>query len=163
MQLQQPKFNRRHIERILDIERRGTDDPWDMKRLRRALRPIGANGSVMEVGGVAVGYLVYRPTWEGAKRWVRLERIVIDPKYRRRGCGTVLIRRLILKASERGVEGIVAYVPERLLGVQLFLSSVGFWATGVRRAKVTGEDDEYRLEYPMWRERLNRRMRGTAG
>lgn len=103
------------------------DNPWGPARLDSFVS--GGSGYVAVIGVTIVGFAV---THSDAQE-IFLERLGVDPDFRREGVGRALVERLIKRLVRGPQSRLSLTVRERNLGAQLFYRSIGFRAVKVRR------------------------------
>lgn len=100
---------------------------------------------------VVVGYLLYTTVVSEWDSWLELADLGVDPRDRRRGVGTALLRFLRGRLSDRGPVAprhrIEATVPGRAVGLQVFLRGRGFLAVADAAGRYVGEGDALRMRY----------------
>jgi ribosomal protein S18 acetylase RimI-like enzyme len=97
-----------------------------------------------------VGYVLYRLGEGDCQNFLYLDRLVVHESYRRRGCGSALVDKLIRKLGGRR-DTLQTVARESDLGTLAFLQGMGFVAqTPVQRGyfEDTGEDG-YVLVYQL--------------
>jgi GNAT superfamily N-acetyltransferase len=91
---------------LADYEHLGHELRLDDARLRDHLfgEPCYAEVLIGELGGLAVGYALYFPTYSTflTKPGIWLEDLFVRPECRRRGVGRALLARLAAVAADRG-------------------------------------------------------------
>lgn len=129
---------------VLAIDQASFAAPWTDDDYLKTLRQRNAIGMVAEYNGRVAGSMIY----ELHKSKLVALRMAVDPKLHRQGIGSAMIEKLKSKLSSHRRTRLVFYVPEFLLGMQLFLKSQGFHAVSVKRAADTGYDDDlYVMQY----------------
>lgn len=109
--------------------------PWSYRRLREIARDRNKIGVVAEASEQVVGFMIY-----GLHRGcLTIERMGVDPEFRRMGVGSELIGRLRNKLEPERRTRIITHVNDDVLDVHLFLQSQGF--------RATCDGDKYRFEY----------------
>lgn len=132
---------RRDVPEILAAE--ASVDGWGEEEVVASLRPRTAIGKVVESDGLVVGWMLYHLT----VGHMELARLAVRPEFRRRGAASALLADLKKRMSPYGRRRCVrAFVPERLVDLQLTLRSNGYVATEVIHHQ--GEDDTYVMELP---------------
>lgn len=114
---------------------------WSEDDFRQQLRRARVLGQVFERGDVILGYTVYQLD-ECA---ITLLRLAVDPKQRRGGIGTALVKKLTGRLSAHGRRMLQADVHEANLPCHLFLRAVGMKAVAVMRGWCDDGGDAYRF------------------
>ena len=130
---------RRDLADVLRIEQASYDRPWTEQEFLSCLRERNQVGMIVEnQAGEIVAFFVYR--LDGVS--IRVLNMAVDPKHRRNGVGSQIVRKIIAKLGPHRRKRIVLYVRESNLGLQLFLRGQGFEAKKVVRQHYedTGED-----------------------
>jgi ribosomal-protein-alanine N-acetyltransferase len=101
-------------------------------------------GVIIEIHGVAVGYLIY-----GLSRSkIKLINLAVMPVCRRSGTGSLLITLLMSKLMNGPQAGIEVIVREANLGAQMFFASHGFkWIETLHNFYNNTVEDAYRMWY----------------
>ena len=81
---------------------------------------------VAEINGEIVGEASLELSPHAWTRHIAEIRVVVDPKYRRKGIGTMLVEVLISEASIRKIEKIEANLTPSYKGVEKILKRIGF-------------------------------------
>lgn len=137
----QPRFHlrwqiRRDMTEVLEIDALSFTTPWTEEAFLEALRQRSVIGQVVEVGVRVVGYMIYRLHRDS----LELHRLAVHPEFRRRGCGSLMLRKLRSKLTSHNRCRIDTIVPESALPMQLLLRAHGFLATKVLRGWCGDED-----------------------
>lgn len=133
---------RRDLEAVVAIEAASKRVPWTEEDFCKHLRKRNEIGHVAEVGDRVSGFMLYRLLSDR----VVLLNIATDPKQRRKGVGSSLIRKLKEKLRSGMRTRLTADVPEGCLPLLLLLRSHGFLATRLMRGE---EEDVITMEYVM--------------
>jgi ribosomal protein S18 acetylase RimI-like enzyme len=145
------------LPRILEIERASHALPWDEGDFTRVL--LGADGRVVGVRGVIVGFVVFRVEPGEAI----LLNMAIAPAWRCLGIGRAVVAELQEFARAKPGRGIAALVAERNVVAQLFFRAVGFCCVRIVRDG-SGDDDAYQFawsaEKTPWANRIARMVFG---
>lgn len=114
------------------------DGDWTSVDFEQQGKRSNVVGVVVEAADESVaGFAVY----QSLSRHLELLRLAVSPLHRRRGVGSLMMRRLVAKLGDQKT-CILADVPERSLDLQLFLKQQHFRCIG------HGEElDTYRFEY----------------
>lgn len=130
---------------LTDILRWELDTPggWTAKRYESHRQKMDTVSLVVTLpNDRIVGVVVYR-LLAGS---IRIIRISVDPAYRRRGVGGMLLEKLKMRVRGNSKRFcLLTAVPERNLGAQLFLSSQGF--TGEMHPRKPGK---LRFSWVIW-------------
>lgn len=117
---------------VLAIERVSFPNPWHESTFRGEIhnRSISFPYVMLKEGeNKVVGYVIY---WKVGDE-VQVNNIAVHPDYRRRGLGEALLRHVIAKAKEQGVNFISLEVRRSNLAAQSLYRKLGFEPLGVRR------------------------------
>ena len=139
---------KKDISKMLDIERKSSDNPWTEDIFHQYLTE---RTSIMMVAhpenehNEIIGFMVY----ELRKGKINLVSLAVDPNLRREGIGSIMIHKLKSKLSENRRKEIIFNIRESNLEGQLFLKNQGFKATGkiYRRDYEETEEDVYHMSY----------------
>ena len=103
---------------------------------------------VVERNGLIVGYAVVGIDYP----WVQLYSCVVRRAWRRHSLGSGMVMRLVRLATVHEPGGVLAKVPERNVGAQLFLRHCGFRAIRILPAYLFDDQDVYVMKYsvPEW-------------
>lgn len=136
---------RKDMEPVLSIENRSFEHPWCEEDFLNCMRQRNCIGMVAEDDrDMIVGFVVY----DLLKDQLRILNMAVDPNYLRRGVGTAIINRLIAKLSQQRRTQIVLDIRETNIGMQKFLSSLSFLATGVLKSPYEEiDEDAYQFCY----------------
>lgn len=137
---------REDMKTVLGIDAMSFAEPWDEERYLSCIRQMKAIGMVAEIGGTGHELVVGAYAYELRKDSLSIERMCVDPRYRRRGIGQAMIDKLITKLSSRRRNQITAVVPERNIAALMFFKSQGFSESRLIRA-CFGEDDGIHMTY----------------
>ena len=122
---------------VLHIERLSFDRPWSEEAFAENLKGSNCRSQVAISNGVIAGFLLYL----NVSGSMRILNMAVHPEFRRTGIGTQLISVLmndLSLSSGRLVSGIVR---ESNLGAQLFLKSMGFFATDIINGEFRGSSE----------------------
>lgn len=125
---------RRDMPAVMAIDEHGLQ--WQEHEFIRCLRQRNCIGMVAEWKEQVVGQMIY----ELYKDRLHIVNFGVDPDYRRRTVATQMMLKLQGKLSQERRNRIVVGVPDAMLGMQLFLKNVGFFAEEI-------DDEEYRFVY----------------
>lgn len=100
MQVAIRKFQVKDLKRVYEIEKESFKDPYNPFFLLQLYELFSDTFLVAEVGGRVVGYIIARRV--GTRGHIIA--IAVDPKYRGRGIGTILMQVILEKLKKRGVE-----------------------------------------------------------
>lgn len=117
---------------VLAIERVSFPNPWHESTFRGEIqnRSISFPCVMLKTGeDKVVGYIIY---WKVGDE-VQVNNIAVHPDYRRRGLGEALLRHVIKRAKDQGVNFISLEVRRSNLAAQSLYRKLGFESLGVRR------------------------------
>lgn len=117
---------------VLAIERVSFPNPWHESTFRGEIqnRSISFPCVMLKRGeDKVVGYIIY---WKVGDE-VQVNNIAVHPDYRRRGLGEALLRHVIKRAKDQGVNFISLEVRRSNLAAQSLYRKLGFEPLGVRR------------------------------
>ena len=158
-------MRRRHVARVLDIERVSYPKPWTTTVFHDELDQVGSGHRyylVARTGRAVVGY--------GGLMFVADEahvtNIAVHPDHRRTGVATRLLGDLADVAVARGCQAWTLEVRASSLGAQALYRAFGFVPAGVRTRYYEGKEDAivmwcHDIQSPAYDERL-RTLRGSA-
>ncbi len=115
------------IERIVKIERLSFRYPYPMELLKSYIARSNACFLVAEVDGEIVGYAIAE---HERNTLGHLISIAVSPQWRGKGIGKALLRAVLRKLKERGVQKVYLEVRKNNLIAQHLYESVGFKCTG---------------------------------
>ncbi len=128
---------RRDMDEVLAIERASFSVPWTEDDFKAVIRSHGCIGQVVEAEDErVVGFMVF----ELQARRIDLYDLAVDPQYRRRGAGRMMLERLRGKLNAQRRTSVVAVVSEWSLDAHLWFRACGARATGVVREAWPGID-----------------------
>lgn len=129
---------RRDLPDVLAIENASFEFPWCEEKFLRILGQQNHIGMVAEHNKHIIGTYIYALR----RDWIELLTFAVQPEFRGRGLGRLMIAKLVGKLSAKRRTRIVLYLRETNLPAQLFFRAVGFRAEAVLRGhfKDTGED-----------------------
>lgn len=122
----------RDLPEVLAIERVSFPNPWHESTFRGEIhnRSISFPCAMLKTGeDKVVGYIIY---WKVGDE-VQVNNIAVHPDYRRRGLGEALLRYVIKRAKDQGVNFISLEVRRSNLAAQSLYRKLGFEPLGVRR------------------------------
>lgn len=124
---------RAHLPAVLEIEKASYAAPWVEDDFIFAMRRRCTVGMVAEdvAMGDERGYIIY----ELEKHAFRVLKLGVDPRFRCRGVGAALLRKLTGKLSAERRTAVTLEVSEKNLAAHLWLRACGFKAVGVDRAR----------------------------
>lgn len=139
------RFERRHYEQCLRIERASFDDPWGKAHFNKALSDGNVRMFVAERQQQVLGYIVMHD-WP---RHIDLWNVAVEPESRLLGIGALLVgmAKSRLEASCR--ELVRVDVRETNLGAQLFFRQIGFRALGYAPGCRTVADPTITFDYTL--------------
>lgn len=121
------------------IERLSFGDPWTVDALAQELVPSPLRAPmVVELAGKPVGYLM---AWRTPDQFHVLN-IAVDPAYRRRGLGELMLRAAVREARRGGMAEVTLEVRRSNRPAIAMYQAHGFQVAGVREGYYpdTGED-----------------------
>ncbi|MBF0551517.1 MAG: ribosomal protein S18-alanine N-acetyltransferase [Deltaproteobacteria bacterium] len=119
-----------HLPQIVDIEQRSFTSPWSLRQFAMELaRPYG-DSIIMadEDDGRVLGYAL----WWVVLDEVEILNVAVNPDFRRRGLGRLLLTELIARADLNGGRTFFLEVRPSNLAAQALYDSLGFQPVGVR-------------------------------
>lgn len=142
---------RRDLRRVLTIEQRAFEFPWDRRTLVRCLRQSDVLGRVAVQGRHVLGFMVF----DRELTQYRLLNLAVHDDCRWRGVGRCMVDWLmgLLQPSSQCIKphhrsAIVLEVRETNLPAQLFFRALGFRATGLLHDFYEDTpEDAIRMEY----------------
>ncbi len=156
-------MRRRHIARVLEIERASYPRPWTMTVFHDELDQVGAGHRyyiVAKLGRTVVGYAGLMFVVDEA----HVTNVAVDPDNRRRGIATRLMLELGDTAIGRGCLAWTLEVRASSTGAQALYRSFGFAPAGVRVRYYENTEDAivmwcHDIQEPAYAERLARLRR----
>lgn len=121
------EFKPTDMRAVLDIEYKSFPDPYPPSLLGSLYEAHPDGFLVAELNGEVVGYVI------GALRWGRtghIMAIAVDPLYRRRGIGRLMMEEIIRRLRVRGAREIGLEVRKGNLTAQRFYAKLGFEKRG---------------------------------
>ena len=132
------------MPRILDIESKSFEFPWDENDFRRCLRQRDCIGFAAEVNDTVVGYMVY----ELHENRVHVLNFAVHPDHRHKGVGRAMAEKVISRLDPQRRNRITLEVRETNLDAQLFWKAMGFKATQVLKGFYQEtKEDAYLMVY----------------
>ncbi|RJQ26099.1 GNAT family N-acetyltransferase [Candidatus Parcubacteria bacterium] len=126
------------FNRVLEIDKACFNPPIETTDIKEHIEKRNGIGKVLEVDGVIVGFHFYQ--LENNK--IQILRLAVDPKYRRKGYASKMVREAYRKLSlKRNI--LCCTVSEYADGAILFFKKMGFIATSVSRNAVADNSDGY--------------------
>lgn len=132
----------RHIPDVVRICADAYEEPWTGDQFILTMRHHSRIGLVYELDGQVVAYAIY----ELNRGTMNIINMAVDPRFRRKKIGTLLINRMKMKLKEQGRNFLEIDSVETCLAAHLFLKFNGFKAVGVNRGQF-GERDGYTFTY----------------
>ncbi len=136
------------LDRVLEIEAKSYQTPWS----RRAFTSEITDNSyayyfALRAGDKIIGYV---------GMWVILDEahitnIAVDPAYRRRGLGEMMLVRMFEKAKEHGASRMTLEVRVSNTGAQALYRKLGFADRGLRKGYYTDSNEDAII---MWKDDL---------
>ncbi len=131
-------MEKQDVARIAELERLCFRSPWSEKSIGSELKNRLAHYRVGELDGKIIAY---------GGMWIifaeaHITNVAVDPNYRRRGFGVILMRHMMQIAVLRGASEMTLEVRESNLAAQNLYLSLGFEISGRRKHYYadTGED-----------------------
>lgn len=118
------------LPRVFEIEQACFSDPWTMQGFKASLNEMSAHLMIIEneTGDIAGYACLYQVVDEG-----EIVNVAIDPKYRQKGYGARLVRKLILLGQELGAERFFLEVRKGNVAGRTLYTSLGFVECGIRK------------------------------
>lgn len=124
---------------VVALENESFADPWEPGALEQELRMDSLRlPLIAELEGKVVGYLM---AWKVVDQ-LHILNIAADPRLRRCGVGTVLLRTAAGKAAELGLSEVTLEVRESNLEALGFYLRHGFRQTGLRRGYYADDGED---------------------
>lgn len=143
-------MSRQYVREVMNIEKSSCELFWEEQDLVKCLRTRNCIGLVATRCEQVMGYMVY----ELHKTEVSLLNLVVHPKFRRQGIGTLFLNKLKAKLTPERRQRVSYEVRESNLDGHLFLKANGFRATGIQKnffideyAEQTKKEDAYSFNY----------------
>jgi len=125
------------LERLVEIERQSEPDPWPAAHFLDFIESDWVRRGIF-LGDDLVAYLFAFPE----KRGLHVANIAVDPKYRRRGYATILLKSLYQSALRNRIHNVILEVRcSNHPALQLYYSE-GFKLIGVRKRYYTDTDED---------------------
>lgn len=135
---------RRDLSAVLEIEDASFEFPWGVNDFLGVLRARNGFGLVVEDRRQVIGYAAY----ETHRCRLQLLSFAVAHEHRRRGAGTMLLKRLTGRLSANRRNRITCEVRETNLPALQFLKSQGWKAYDVLRGFYRDSDeDAYAMRY----------------
>jgi [ribosomal protein S18]-alanine N-acetyltransferase len=135
---------RRDMPEVLAIEQECFEFPWYEDDFLRCLRQRNCIGMVAEASERVVGFMVY----ELHKHRLHILNFAVHERFRRRGIGSQMTKKLIGKLSHDRRSRILLEIRETNLPAQLFFRALGFRAVSVlRQFYEDTPEDAYLMQY----------------
>lgn len=122
------KLKREHLEGAERLERLCFSEPWTQKSLELLLSDNAVGYVVVDDGNVLAYGGMVTVLDEG-----QITNIAVDPEYRRRGYGGMIVAALVEYAKNNGIESISLEVRESNDAAIALYTSFGFEGRGVRK------------------------------
>lgn len=135
---------RRDMEPVVRIEAHSFEFPWTEEDFYNCLRQRNCIGMVAEYDDRVVGFMIY----ELHKTKLHVINLAVHPEFRRRGIGTQMVEKLLVKLSPQNRNRISLEVRETNVTAQFFFRNNKFRAVSILRDfyEDTAED-AYLMEY----------------
>lgn len=126
------------LPEVMRIEIASFKHRWTEQEFIHTLAQPDVVGMVAEIDNQIVAFMVY----EANEDFIDLMNLAVDPIYRRRRIGHMLVNKLIRKARHlpHRLRDIIAKVWERNVTAQLFLKSLGFYVVDTMPQDWDGDD-----------------------
>lgn len=135
---------RRDMPSVMAIENASFEFPYSEEEYILMLRRRNVIGMVAETNSQVIGFMIY----ELFKYGLFVHSLAVDPDFRLQQVGTEMVNKLIGKLSYQRRSRIVLLVREKNLAAQMFLKSLGFFATDVVSNYYSVSDESaYRFVY----------------
>ena len=141
--------NESDLTAVADLEAECFTNPWTRDMLAREL-------AQSDVAYVFVLRLPYQPVAAFCSCWIvadelHVNTMAVDPKYRRLGLATHLMRHVMREAARRGATRATLEVRESNEAARALYESLGFSVTAVRRRYYTQPEEDALI---LWHEAL---------
>lgn len=117
------------VERVAHLERVCFSESWSENLLRSGLENRLDSYLVYEEAGTVLGYCVLRILADEGE----IQRIAVDPAFRRRGAGRKLMEAMAALGRMKGVREVALEVRESNEGARKLYESYGFKQEAVRK------------------------------
>lgn len=127
------------ILRLMEVELEGFVTPWSFEALQEEVRNHDrAHYLVAEFDEQVVGY---------AGLWIifdegHITRIVVDPKFRRKGIGKSLVKALMKTGTEKGCDSFTLEVSVSNIEARNLYGDLGFEEVGLRKGYYESEEED---------------------
>ena len=156
-------MRRRHVSRVLDIERSSYPKPWTTTVFHDELDQVASGRRyylVARAGRAVVGYGGLMFVTDEA----HITNIAVHPDRRREGIATRLLGELARTAIDRGCQAWTLEVRASSHGAQALYRAFGFVPAGIRARYYEGKEDAivmwcHDIQAPAYAERLARLQR----
>lgn len=111
---------------IVEIERASFLEPWESETLRQTIEWFPTTCYVAVFDGRVVGFLFATPQSSDDGFYGHICNLAVAPAYRRRGIGTLLLKRAEQEFALNGAEGIQLEVRESNLAAREFYRKRGY-------------------------------------
>ncbi|MCL2213259.1 MAG: ribosomal protein S18-alanine N-acetyltransferase [Oscillospiraceae bacterium] len=124
-----------HIDRLLHIEQASFPTPWNSDTMTWALSEMDIHGIGLSAGNDLIGYAFLRHSIIDGIPFEQADllNIAVDPAYRGRGYGKILLSHIMNLAWTAGTESIFLEVRTSNTNAQKLYSAMGFTPIGVRK------------------------------
>ena len=137
------------LDRVVELEARCFTNPWSRDLLARELAGSGvATVFVLRLPAVPVAAFCF--CWIVAEE-LHVNTIAVDPRYRRRGLGAQLMRRVMELAARRGARRATLEVRASNVPALRLYEELGFVRTATRRNYYTSPEEDALI---LWKEDL---------
>ena len=136
------------MRRMVDIEKKCFDIPWDTEDFKFALGQKNTIAMVLCKDDLVIGHIIYQLGVHD----IVIVNMAISPKYQRQGCGRFLVKfvtdkLLLTPPSETKRERVCLIVSDRNLSAHLFLKAIGFMAVRIEFNAFGHNHDGYHFAY----------------
>ena len=141
---------RRHLPRVVQIERMCFPDPWTHEQFTAELNQPQCIGMfATNLDRAVLGYVIYELHWDH----LRLLNIAVEPLVHRDGAGSAMVASMAGKLTAEGRNRIVTEVRESNRVARTFLRAMNFKCIRVHHGRYEGSSEkavEYVLTLSRW-------------
>jgi ribosomal-protein-alanine N-acetyltransferase len=131
-------MNTSDLTHVLEIERASFTYPWSNKFFLQELQVRDAHSLLATIGEKSVAYVIY---WL-LPREIDIHNLAVNPAYRRRGIGRVLLETVVEEARRQGVSRVTLEVRKSNEAAQKLYHALGFSAKGVRKGYYSDDGED---------------------
>ncbi|RMF83495.1 MAG: ribosomal-protein-alanine N-acetyltransferase [Nitrospirae bacterium] len=117
-----------HLDEVAAIDQASFDHPWPRSAFEREIAQGHSHPLVCLTGDRVVGYIC---PWLVSEE-VQIQRLAVDPAFRRRGAAAALLRAVVERAYDVGAHWIYLEVEEGNLAAESLYQGLGFTLEGLR-------------------------------